>query len=66
MADIDEMLGVILIGIAIFIVLIVIIIFGEVSGGSWQLVSQGVTKFIVVITIFAYAIYALVKVLGRR
>lgn len=66
MADWDEMLGVILIGIAIFIVLVVVIVFGEISGGSWQLVSQGVTKFIVVITIFGYAVYALVKVLGRR
>lgn len=60
------MVRMILVGIAIFIVLLIVVAFGEVAGGSWQLVSVGVTKFIIIITVFAYALFILVKVVGRR
>ena len=65
MAD-NEMLGVIAIGLCIFAFLAALLIFGSFYGDPWQSVAQGVAKFILIITVFAYAVYVLFKLAGRR
>lgn len=65
MADINS-LGLILIGICVFIFLAIIIVVGSFYGDPWSEVAQGVAKFIIIITIFAYAVYVVVYLAGRR
>jgi hypothetical protein len=62
----DEMLGLILIGVCIFIFLAIIVFFGSFYGEPWNTVAQGVAKFIIIITIFAYGVYIVVHLAGRR
>lgn len=62
----NEILALVGIGLCIFIFLAVLLAMGSVYGGNWSTVAQGITPFIVVITIFAYGAYILVKLMGRR
>jgi len=60
------MFGIIAIGLTIFIFLAVLLFLGQFYGGTWETVAQGVSKFVLIIVVFAYAIYALVAILRRR
>lgn len=65
MADIN-ILGLVLIGVCIFIFLAIIVFVGSFYGDPWNAVAQGVAKFIIIITVFAYAVYVVVHLAGRR
>jgi len=62
----NELYAILAIFICLFGFLLLLLGLGSVYGGDWELVAQGVTKFIVLILIFAFAAYVLVKVMGRR
>ena len=62
----DEMYAIIGIGISVFAFLIILLGLGSFYGGNWELVAQGVTKFILLIVGFAFGAYVLVKVMGKR
>lgn len=64
--DNDEILAPVLIGLAIFAVALIVMAMGEFYGSGWNTVAQGVTTFTIVIVIFAFAAYVLIKYLGRR
>ena len=62
----DEAYAVITIGISIFLFLLVLLGIGEFYGGEWSTVAQGVAKYILLVVGFAFGIYVLVKLMGRR
>lgn len=62
----DEMYAVVGIGLCIFAFLIILLGLGSFYGGEWELVAQGVTKFILLIVAFSFGAYVLVKVMGKR
>ena len=62
----NEAYAIIGIGICIMLFLLVLLGIGEFYGGDWNLVAQGVAKFILLIVGFAFGAYVLVKVLERR
>ena len=62
----DEMYAVIGIGICVFAFLIILLGLGSFYGGNWELVAQGVTKFLLIVVGFAFGAYVLVKLMGRR
>lgn len=64
--EMDEMYAVLGIGLCIFVFLVILLGLGSFYGGDWELVAQGVTKFILIITGFSFAVYVLVKLMGRR
>lgn len=66
MGKTNELLAPVLIGLAVFVVALIILAFGEFYGEQWEPVAQGVTKFLIIITVFAEAVYALFVFLGRR
>ena len=57
---------IILIYIAVFVFLLFLLAFGEVQGGEWQTVAQGITKFSLLIIAFTSAVFVIVKLVGRR
>jgi len=62
----DEMYAIIGIGICVFAFLAILLGLGSFYGGDWETVAQGVTKFILIITGFAFAVYVLVNLMGKR
>ena len=58
MAD-DHVVAVIGICLAIFCFLMLLLGVGAYFGGSWVFVTQGVTKYIFVVTVFSLACYTL-------
>ena len=62
----DEMYAIIAIGLCIFAFLIILLGLGSFYGGNWELVAQGVTKFLLIIVGFSFAAYVLVNLMGRR
>lgn len=57
----DEIFAVVGIGICIFVFVAALLAMGSVYGGSWSSIAQGVTPFIILITLFAIGAYVLVK-----
>ena len=57
---------IIFIYIAVFCFLLFLLAFGEVQGGEWETVAQGVTKFSLLIVVFATAVLVIVKLIGRK
>ena len=57
---------IIFIYMAVFIFLLFLLVFGEVQGGEWQTVAQGVARFSLLIVGFATAVLVIVKLIGRR
>lgn len=62
----DEILAVVGIGLCICIFLIIIVSIGSFYGGSWDLVAQGVTKFILLIVAFSIGAFVLMKNMEGR
>lgn len=62
----NELYAVLSIFICIFVFLLLLLGLGSFYGGDWEVVAQGVTQFIVIVTVFAFAAYVLVKVMERR
>ena len=62
----DEMYAVIGIGICVFAFLAILLGMGSFYGGDWETVAQGVTKFILIIVGFSFAVYVLMKLMGKR
>lgn len=62
----DELYALIGIGICIFAFLLVLLGIGSFYGGDWELIAQGISKFILIIVGFAFGSYVLVKVLERK
>lgn len=62
----DEMYAVLGIGLCVFAFLAILLGLGSFYGGNWELVAQGVTKFILIIVGFAFAAYVLVKLMEKR
>jgi hypothetical protein len=65
LADLDPV-TIVFIYIAYFAFLLFLLGFGEVQGGEWQTVAQGVAKFSLLIVGFASAVWVIVGLLGRR
>lgn len=65
MAD-NTVFAVIGILIAIFSFLLVLLAVGQYFGGSWGPVTQGVAKYILILTVFGLAAFALFHIAGRR
>lgn len=57
---------IIFIYLAVFSFLLFLLVFGEVQGGEWQTVAQGLTKFSLVIVGFTTAVLVIVKLSGSR
>lgn len=62
----NDMLALVVTGLCIFIFLVILLAFGQIYGDPWNAVAQGVAKFILIITVFGYAAYAVFKLAGRR
>lgn len=62
----DELYAVLSIGVCIFLFLLVILALGSFYGGSWELIAQGVTPFILLIVGFSFGAYVLIKLLESR
>jgi len=62
----DEMYAIIGIGLCVFAFLAILLGMGSFYGGDWETVSQGVTKFILIIVGFSFACYVLVNLMGKR
>ena len=62
----DEMFSIISIGVCIFIFLALLLGIGSFYGGEWELVSQGVAKFFLLIVGFAFGAYVLVRWMESR
>ena len=65
MAELD-VVTIIFIYIAVFCFLLFLLAFGKVQGGEWETVAQGVTKFSLLIVVFATAVLVIVKLIGRK
>ena len=65
MAELN-VITIILIYIAVFCFLLFLLVFGEVQGGEWETVAQGVTKFSLLIVAFTTAVLVIVKLIGRK
>jgi len=62
----DEMFAVVGIGLCLFAFLLVLLGLGSFYGGEWEIIAQGVTKFMVLVVGFAFGAYVLFKIMGRR
>ena len=62
----DTVISVIGILVAIFSFLLVLLAVGQYFGGDWSSVTQGVAKFILIITVFGLACFALFQLVGRH
>ena len=62
----NEMFAVIGIGLCVFAFLLILLGIGSFYGGDWELVAQGVSKFILIVVGFAFASYILVNLMGKR
>jgi len=66
MVKMDDLYAIIGIGLCVFAFLIIMLGIGSFYGGDWETVSQGVTKFILLIVGFAFGAYVLVNLMGKR
>jgi hypothetical protein len=62
----NEMYAVLAIGLSIFSVLAVLVGLGQAYGGSWAVVAQGVTTFILIIVGFVTGCFVLVQLIKRH
>ena len=62
----NEAFAIVGIGLCIFIFCGILLGIGSFYGGDWELVSQGVTQFILLVVGFAFGAYVLVKLLRRE
>lgn len=61
----DDMYMLIAIGLCVFAFLALLLGIGQFYGGQWNLVAQGVTKFIMVIVGFAFAAFVIVRLMKK-
>jgi len=62
----DEVYAIVGIGLSLFAFLLILLGIGSFYGGDWELIAQGVTKFILIVVGFSFGCYVLVKILERR
>ena len=62
----NEMFAIIGIGLCVFAFLLILLGIGSFYGGDWELVAQGVSKFILIVVGFSFAAYVLVRLMGKR
>lgn len=62
----DDWIGLISVGVCIFVFLAILLGIGSFYGGDWETVSIGVAKFFLLIVGFAFAAFVLVKWLEGR
>ena len=62
----DPLVGIILLLIGVFAVLLVILAWGEIYGGGWQTVAQGLASYIVYIIAFGVVVSGIFVLIRRR
>lgn len=62
----DPLILMVVILIAVFSVLLIILAWGDLHGGDWQLVAQGVASFIVYIVVLAIVVGTIWALIRRR
>jgi TM2 domain-containing membrane protein YozV len=62
----DDMMAVIIIGICVFAFLGAMLGIGQFYGGEWNIIAQGVAKFILLIVAFSFGCFVLVRLANKR
>lgn len=60
-SDDFSIVGFIMIVIAVFAVVLVLLAYGNIEGGAWNIVAQGVASFVVFIAVFAFVAYVIAR-----
>lgn len=61
----DDMYVLVSVGLCIFVFLAILLGIGQFYGGQWNIIAQGVVKFILLIVAFAFAALVIVRLMKK-